>query len=57
MPCVLLCVYGNRACEDTLAEMQDLAEQCGSTVVATVAAIAEHSIMHQTGLTQGMPKF
>lgn len=47
MPCVLLCVYGNRAYEDTLVEMQDLAEQCGFTVVAAVAAIAEHSIMHQ----------
>ncbi len=47
MPCVLLCVYGNRAYEDTLVEMQDLAEQSGFTVIAAVAAIAEHSIMHQ----------
>jgi len=47
MPCILLCVYGNRAYEDTLAEMEDLAKQCGFSVSAAVAAIAEHSIMHQ----------
>ncbi len=45
--CVLLCVYGNRAYEDTLAEMEDIAEKCGFTVIAAVSAIAEHSIMHQ----------
>ncbi|XCP84570.1 4Fe-4S binding protein [Roseburia hominis] len=47
MPCVLLCVYGNRAYEDTLVEMEDLAKACGFSVVAAVAAVAEHSIMHQ----------
>ncbi len=47
MPCVLLCVYGNRAYEDTLVEMADLAKQCGFRVIAAVAAVAEHSIMHQ----------
>ncbi len=46
-PCVLLCVYGNRAYEDTLVEMEDLAKQCGFLVTAAVTAIAEHSIMHQ----------
>lgn len=45
--CVLCCVYGNRAYEDTLVEMQDLAEKQGFRVFAAVAAIAEHSIMHQ----------
>lgn len=45
--CVLTCVYGNRAYEDTLAELQDAAEQCGFRVLAAVAAVAEHSIMHQ----------
>lgn len=44
---VLLCVYGNRAYEDTLAEMSDLAKSCGFRVAAAVAAVAEHSIMHQ----------
>lgn len=46
-PCVLLCVYGNRAYEDTLIEMEDLSKQCGFTVIAAVAAVAEHSIVHQ----------
>ncbi len=45
--CILVCVYGNRAYEDTLVEMQDTAEECGFRVVAAIAAIAEHSIMHQ----------
>ncbi len=45
--CVIVCVYGNRAYEDTLIELKDLAEQCGFQVVAAVSAVAEHSIMHQ----------
>ncbi len=45
--CVLVCVYGNRAYEDTLVEMQDAAANCGFEVVAAMAAVAEHSIMHQ----------
>lgn len=45
--CVIVCVYGNRAYEDTLTELEDLAEECGFEVIAAVAAIAEHSIMHQ----------
>ena len=45
--CVLLCVYGNRAYEDTLVEMEDLAKKCGFSVAAAVSAVAEHSIMHQ----------
>lgn len=45
--CALLCVYGNRAYEDTLIEMADLAEKCGFVPAAAVAAVAEHSIMHQ----------
>ena len=47
MKCVLVCVYGNRAYEDTLVELQDIAEACGFTVTAAGASIAEHSIMHQ----------
>lgn len=45
--CILVCVYGNRAFEDTLVELQDVAEQAGFQVLAAVAAVAEHSIMHQ----------
>ncbi len=43
--CTLVCVYGNRAYEDTLAEMEDAAKACGFRVVAAVAAVAEHSII------------
>lgn len=46
-PCVLVCVYGNRAYEDTLVEMEDVAEAAGFKVVAAIAAIAEHSMLHQ----------
>ncbi len=45
--CVLLCVYGNRAYEDTLVEMADLAEGCGFRVIAGAAALAEHSIVRK----------
>lgn len=45
--CVLVCVYGNRAYEDTLVEMEDVAQGAGLVVVAAMAAIAEHSMMHQ----------
>lgn len=41
---ILICVYGNRAYEDTLVELQDIVHQAGFKVVAAVAAIAEHSI-------------
>ena len=45
--CVLACVYGNRAYEDTLIEMRDCTESRGFHVTAAVAAVAEHSILHQ----------
>lgn len=45
--CVVMCVYGNRAYEDTLVELEDLARQSGFQVIAAVAAVAEHSIMRQ----------
>ena len=44
---VLVCVYGNRAYDDTLAEMEDIAVKCNFNVVAAISAIAEHSIIHQ----------
>ncbi len=45
--CTLVCVYGNRAYEDTLAEMEDAAKECGFRVIAAIAAVAEHSIIPQ----------
>lgn len=44
---ILVCVYGNRAYEDTLVELQDTVQQAGFRVVAGIAAVAEHSIAHQ----------
>ena len=45
--CTLVCVYGNRAYEDTLVEMEDAAKMCGLQVIAAIAAVAEHSILPQ----------
>ncbi len=45
--CTLVCVYGNRAYEDTLVEMEDAAKESGFQVTAAIAAVAEHSIMPQ----------
>ncbi len=45
--CTLVCVYGNRAYEDTLVEMEDAAKESGFRVIAAIAAVAEHSIMPQ----------
>ena len=44
---VLNCVYGNRAWEDTLTELQDTLEGQGFTCVAALATVAEHSIFRQ----------
>ena len=44
---VLVCVYGNRAFEDTLVELEDVAKRAGFRVVAAVSAIAEHSVARQ----------
>ena len=44
---VLVCVYGNRAFDDTLVEMEDVAAAAGFRVVAAVAAVAEHSIVRR----------
>lgn len=44
---VLMAVYGNRAYEDTLLELQDTVKEAGFKVIAAIAAVAEHSIAHQ----------
>lgn len=44
---VLVCVYGGRAFEDTLIELEDVAKRAGFRVVAAVSAIAEHSVARQ----------
>lgn len=44
---VLVCVYGGRAFEDTLIELEDVAKHAGFRVVAAVSAIAGHSVARQ----------
>ena len=45
--CVIICVYGNRAYEDTLVELRDIVKSCGFRTIAAISAVAEHSIIHQ----------
>ena len=47
--CAIVAVYGNRAYDDAMVEMQDLSESCGFRVVAAVSASAEHSIVREYG--------
>ncbi|MEY8389900.1 EFR1 family ferrodoxin [Lachnospiraceae bacterium 45-W7] len=44
---ILIVAYGNRAYDDTFTELQDTLTDCGFSCAAAIAAIAEHSIMHQ----------
>ncbi len=44
---ILIVVYGNRAYDDTFAELQDTVTASGFSCIAAVAAVAEHSIMRQ----------
>lgn len=44
-PAAALAVYGNRAYEDALAELEDTLVKAGFRVVAAAAFIAEHSIV------------
>lgn len=48
-PAVLTAAYGNRAYDDTLLELQAAAKHSGFCPVAAIAAVTEHSIMHQFG--------
>lgn len=40
-------VYGNRAYDDTMLELNDVLSEAGFRPVAAIAAVAEHSIMRQ----------
>lgn len=44
---ILVCVYGNRAYEDTLLEMKNILTASGFRCAAAVAAVAQHSVMPQ----------
>ncbi len=43
MPAVLIACYGNRAYEDSLLELKEMAESCGFLPCAAAAFVAEHS--------------
>ena len=44
---ILVVVYGSRAYEDTLIELEDTLVEKDFNCLAAIAAVAEHSIMHQ----------
>lgn len=46
---VTIAVYGNRAYEDALLEMNDILMQGGFTVIAAAAFVAQHSIVPEVG--------
>ena len=46
---VAIAVYGNRAYEDALLEMNDILIQGGFTVIAAAAFVAQHSIVPEVG--------
>lgn len=45
--CAIVAVYGNRAYEDTLVQMEDYAQNAGFQVISAISAVAEHSIIHK----------
>lgn len=49
LPAVTLAVYGTRAFEDALLELNDIAEADGFRVMASGACIAQHSIVPELG--------
>lgn len=51
--CIVLAVYGNRAYDDALVELADIAKETGMRVIAGVAAVAEHSVLRRAA--QGRP--
>lgn len=51
-PAVIIAVYGNRAYEDALLEMQNLAKDKGFIVIGAAAFIANHSIMTEVAVNR-----
>ena len=48
-PAVIVITFGNRAYEDTLIELKDLAQANGFNVIAAAAVVTQHSIVPQFG--------
>lgn len=46
-PAVIVTTFGNRDYEDTLLELKNIVHSNGFVVISAVAAVTEHSIMHQ----------
>lgn len=48
---VIVAVFGNRAIDDTLVELEDITKEHGFNVIAGIEAVAEHSLapMYATG--------
>lgn len=46
---ILVTAYGNRAYDDTLLELKHTLEELNFKCIAAIAAVAEHSIMHEFG--------
>jgi len=56
VPAVLVAVYGNRAFEDALVELRDIAVECGFVPIAGAAFIGEHSFSTEAQpIAQGRP--
>ena len=52
-PAIIVCVYGNRAYDDTLIELKDLVESHGFKLLSAAAVIAQHSIFPK--IAEGRP--
>lgn len=52
-PVIIVCVYCNRAYDDTLIEMKDIVEAHGFKLVSAAAVIAQHSIFPK--MAEGRP--
>lgn len=49
---VMMAVYGNRAYEDTLIELEAVLTRAGFRCIAAVSALAQHSIMNEFAATR-----
>ena len=53
IPAIIICVYGNRAYEDTLIELKNICSESGFSVIGAGAFIARHSIF--PNVAEGRP--
>lgn len=53
---VTIAVYGNRAYEDALLELNDILTKCGFTVIASGAFVAQHSMDPEVGAGRPDPE-